>query len=172
MGVHYFTSTESRNIGAACNWCGRRWVIHPGERFIQNDKTYAFFCSEKCVREYYREHPESGSCFITTAVCKTLNKPDDCAELTSLRNFRDTFMQETPEMHEEVHEYYHIAPQICAEIEKSEDCGTKAYTAIWEKYLKPAVDAVEQKQYQEAHDIYKQMVLDLKREYLTVTMNT
>jgi hypothetical protein len=75
-------------------------------------------------------------------------------------------MQETPEMHGEVHEYYHIAPKICAEIEKAEDSGAKTYTEIWEKYLKPAVDAVERRENQTAHDIYKQMVLDLKRQYL------
>ncbi|MDR0878133.1 MAG: hypothetical protein LBN21_08780 [Treponema sp.] len=95
-----------------------------------------------------------------------MDKPDDCAELTTLRNFRDTFMMETPDMHDEVHEYYHIAPQICAEIEKTEDSGTKVYSEIWKKYLEPAVEAVNAGKQQEAHDIYKEMVLDLKAQYL------
>ena len=30
-----------------------------------------------------------GLCFITTAVCQELGKPDDCAELTAFRAFRD-----------------------------------------------------------------------------------
>ena len=143
-----------------CKWCGRPFDDSNGYGIGLN---YDKFCSRKCYQEYYEKH---GDCFITTAVCKTLNKPDNCAELTTLRNFRDIFMQETPEMNEEVHEYYHIAPQICAEIEKTEDSGTATYTAIWEKYLKPAVEAVEQKENRKAHDIYKQMVMDLKREYL------
>ena len=151
-----------------CAWCGRIFEGGNPPGVISPVK----FCSLKCVTQWKEKNGGSNSCFITTAICKTLNKPDDCAELTSLRNFRDTFMQETMEMHEEVHEYYHIAPKICAEIEKSEDSGTKTYTAIWDKYLKPAVVAVEQKKYQEAHDIYKQMVLDLKREYLVDTMST
>jgi len=163
-----------------CVWCNRplpqQYVSITGEGIKSGYEIR--FCSNRCYNEWCRAGRPSvsiyktGQCFITTAVCKTLNKPDDCVELTSLRNFRDTFMQKTPEMHEEVHEYYHIAPQICAEIEKSDDSGTKTYTAIWDKYLKPAVEAVEQKKYQEAHDIYKQMVLDLKREYLAATMNT
>jgi hypothetical protein len=123
------------------------------------------FCGWPCKLKYEQEH-HGGGCFITTAVCKTLNKPDDCAELTSLRNFRDAYMNETPEMHEEIHEYYHIAPQICAEIEKAEDSGNRVYTEIWERYLKSAVEAVDKGEKQKAHDIYKQMVLDLKRDYL------
>ena len=31
-------------------------------------------------------------CFITTAVCAYLGKPDDCDELNKLRNFRDTWL--------------------------------------------------------------------------------
>jgi hypothetical protein len=75
-------------------------------------------------------------------------------------------MQETPGMHNEVHEYYDIAPKICAEIEKSEDAGQKVYTIIWEKYLKSALDAIDQGEKQKAHDIYKEMVLNLKKQYL------
>jgi hypothetical protein len=53
-----------------------------------------------------------------------------------------------------------------AEIEKAEDSGAKAYSEIWKKHLEPAVKAVNAGKQQEAHDIYKGMVLDLKGEYL------
>lgn len=158
-----------------CCWCGG----YLGERYIaitipQDPKYEARFCSQKCVFEYTKAgkpvvtcyKKEKGGCFITTAVCQTLNKPDDCVELTAMRDLRDNFMQETKEMREEIKEYYLIAPQICAEIEKAEDSVDEIYMGIWEKYLKQTVEAVQRKNYQIAHDIYKQMVLDLKREYL------
>ena len=107
------------------------------------------------------------ACFITTAVCKTLNKPDDCTELTKFRYFRDTFMRMTPEMQAEIEEYYEIAPKICSKIgEIGEQKAAMKYASIWENSLKPAFDALENGEQQKAYNIYKGMVLGLKREYL------
>jgi len=157
-----------------CAWCNRSL----GSDYIAITKGrvpsgYELrFCSNRCYSEWCRAGMpnatcyKKGSCFITFAVCKSFNKPDDCAELTALRNFRDTFMMATTEMMDEVDEYYKIAPQICAEIEKSDDFGKRTYLTIWNKYLKSAVEAVNQNDNQKAYDIYKQMVMDLKREYL------
>ena len=154
-----------------CHWCNS---LLPSEFTVieSSSKGYYFrFCSIKCAKEWQQAGSPGGSvykkpCFITSAICETLNKPDDCAELTAMRRLRDTFMQETPEMLKEVHEYYDIAPQICSEIEKADDVGVAVYTDIWKKYLKPAVEAVEQDDMQKAHDIYSKMVTDLKKEYL------
>ena len=118
--------------------------------------------------------PETGAidgqkplCFITTAVCKALKKPDDCEELMKFRQFRDTFMQETPEMRAEVEEYYNIAPQICGAINIYGDKATVKYSEIWEKYLMPAFEALNCDKVQEAYDLYKTMVYDLKSKYLS-----
>jgi hypothetical protein len=106
-------------------------------------------------------------CFITTAVCKTLGRTDDCAELTLFRNFRDTFMQETPEMKAEVKEYYDIAPRICSAIDNAgESFANKKYSEIWKTALEPAFEALNHGDKQKAHDIYKGMVLGLKKEFL------
>jgi hypothetical protein len=102
-------------------------------------------------------------CFISTAVCKTLNKPDDCYELNILRKFRDSFMQQSDTMRNDVQTYYQIAPEICRAIDDS-DKGT--YTLIWEKYLENAVKAIVANENQLAYDIYKTMVLDMKSKYL------
>jgi len=145
-----------------CKQCGKNYLVGSDKYHLRG------FCGYFCAERYEKEHPGSNatSCFISTAVCKTLNKSDDCVELNVLRNFRDTFMQETPEMLEEVHGYYNIAPQICNEIEKTKDAGVAVYAEVWKKYLMPAVEAVGQNEMQKAHDIYKQMVLDLKQKYL------
>lgn len=36
-------------------------------------------------------------CYITTAACTTLGKPDDCYELNCFRNYRDTYLLTTDE---------------------------------------------------------------------------
>jgi len=109
----------------------------------------------------------SGGCFITTAVCQTLQKTDNCEELTKFRHFRDTFMKGTPEMRAEVQEYYDIAPKICLAIDSSgNDSAVIRYVSIWEKSLKPAFEALESGKTQEAYNIYKDMVLGLKKEFL------
>ncbi|MEJ0012886.1 MAG: CFI-box-CTERM domain-containing protein [Bauldia sp.] len=57
-----------------------------------------------------------GSCFITTACCTMIGLPDDCAELTTLRHFRDTVMAKSPEGRRDIARYYATAPAILAEI--------------------------------------------------------
>lgn len=65
---------------------------------------------------YYNggEDDSKEECFITTAVCKTFDKPDNCPELTAFRTFRDTYMKEDEALNNEVNNYYEIAPKICA----------------------------------------------------------
>jgi hypothetical protein len=105
-------------------------------------------------------------CFITTAVCRTLEKPDDCSELTNFRHFRDTFMQQTPEMQAEVEEYYHIAPRICTNIDNlGQEKAARKYASIWENSLKPTFDALNSGNNEKAHILYKDMVLELKQEF-------
>ena len=53
-----------------------------------------------------------GLCFITTAVCQELGKPDDCEELTAFRAFRDGYLRSRPDGEALIREYYNIAPGI------------------------------------------------------------
>jgi hypothetical protein len=119
-------------------------------------------------KTYFTPDSEKGSgCFITTAVCKTLQKPDNCVQLAKFRDFRDTFMQETPEMRAEVREYYELAPRICAAIDFSgEKTARERYASIWQESLKPAFEALDAGDNQKAHDLYKDMVLGLKTEFI------
>ena len=51
-------------------------------------------------------------CYITTAVCKSLNKPDDCYELNLLREYRDQYLDGDKGWRDSCKEYYNIAPTI------------------------------------------------------------
>ena len=106
----------------------------------------------------------SGPCFITTACCTHANLPDDCHELTVLRGFRDTYMAAVEGGEEEVLEYYKIAPQILAAM-KSSKAPSNVYEMLFSK-VKQAVKLVEEGKLHEAHQLYKNTVLQLKEQYL------
>jgi hypothetical protein len=149
-----------------CDWCKN--PLPPGTILINGRG----FCSPRCESEYERARrdgtlPNEG-CFITTAVCKTLKKTDNCQELTTFRYFRDSYMMKTAEMQEEIKEYYEIAPRICFAIESlGEEFSLKKYTTIWETCLKLAIEALDIGDKKKAYEIYRKMVVDLKKEFLS-----
>lgn len=109
----------------------------------------------------------SNGCFITTAVCETFGKPDNCQELTAFRHFRDTYMKEEKNLQSEVSKYYEIAPRICAAIDaKGVDAAKQEYARIWDEYLSKAFEALNNNDLEKTHTIYKDMVLSLEKDYL------
>ena len=105
-------------------------------------------------------------CFITTAVCEELGKPDDCAELTAFRAFRDGYLSECPDGPALIEEYYNIAPGIVTCINM---CGDRheRYAAIREQYLAPCYAALQGGRPEECKQRYTEMVRNLQREYLS-----
>lgn len=107
-----------------------------------------------------------GLCFITTAVCESEGKPDDCAELTAFRAFRDGYLKAQPDGEALIEEYYRIAPTIvmCIDV-----CGDRAerYAAIRRQYLQPCYDALQAGDLAGCKQKYVRMVRDLEREYLS-----
>ncbi len=158
--------------GYNCGWCGKKIpattytrIGNQPYRLFPDDRKHPYyknkwFCCEKCKSEFKKAH----GCFITTATCQSRNLPDNCHELTSLRHFRDTYMKNNEEMESEIQEYYEIAPIICQNIDKKQN-SSEIYENIYEKWLKSAVLAVDEGKNEEAHDIYKDMVISLKSEY-------
>ena len=103
-------------------------------------------------------------CYITTAVCESRHKPDDCYELSLLRSFRDNYLLQSAEGEAMVHEYYDVAPSIVKHIGKRADCD-KIYEGIWQQYLSPCIRLIESGQNEECVDLYKHMVYELKDLY-------
>lgn len=73
-------------------------------------------------------------CFLTTATCGWLGLPDDCWELETLRGFRDTWMQQTPEL---VAAYYATAPAVVDRIASSPDAAA-LHRAVYVRYVLPS----------------------------------
>jgi hypothetical protein len=106
-----------------------------------------------------------GLCFITTAVCERMDKPDDCYELKTFRKFRDTYMQQTKERQELVEEYYRIAPVIVASIDLQPNRIGK-YNDIWQEYLQPCLKDMEDNYLDKCEERYAKMVQNLRAEYM------
>ncbi len=95
-----------------------------------------------------------GGCFITTAVCMNGNRADDCHELITLRNFRDTWL--TRHHPEDLKQYYDEAPTIVSSISMREDAA-RIFNAMDRDYIQPAVAAIEAGENVIAYEIYKNL---------------
>lgn len=104
-------------------------------------------------------------CYITTAVCENIGKGTDCPELRLLKDYRDRYMDVTPEGHALVEEYYDIAPTIVKRIARRPE-RDRIYRQIYETYLQPCIREIETRQYEACEARYRQMVLELKKQYM------
>lgn len=104
-------------------------------------------------------------CYITTAVCESQGKADDCYELKLLRNYRDQYLLASPDGQVLVKEYYNIAPTIVSRIAHSDEPG-KIYEEIWRDYLAPCIGLIEEGKPEECREKYMAMVYELKGRYM------
>ena len=107
----------------------------------------------------------SNGCFVTTAVCDSFDKPDDCYELTMFRQFRDTWLRNQSDGEALIKEYYAIAPRIVSNINLL-DNAKEVYRSIWTDYLKPCLLDLESDDKVSCKKRYVRMVMDLKEKYL------
>lgn len=105
-----------------------------------------------------------GGCFITTSVCESFDKPDDCAELTAFRDFRDNWLLNQPDGRELVNEYYIVAPEIVRRIESYSN-SAEIYRWIWNEYLEPCYEMIQHEEYLACKQKYIEMVRQLQREF-------
>lgn len=99
-------------------------------------------------------------CFLTTAVCETLNLPDDNEYLNTLRKFRDSYMMENyPEL---VTEYYEIAPVVTNYIKARPD-SDEVFKKMFYLYIAPAVSHIDNGDYPAAMNIYTELVMFAKK---------
>lgn len=178
-----------------CSECGRNFEITNGEkefydkkgfrlpkkcRSCRGQKTYAQHteystsqpfstCSSPSIG---RESPTPPSkehrgswCFITTAACEYFGKPDDCYELTALRQFRDGWLALQPGGEAAIREYCRVAPSIVEALNASSQRDV-IYTDIWNCYILPCIQMIEQSAYESCRALYEKMVLDLKQTVL------
>lgn len=106
----------------------------------------------------------NSSCYLTTACVEYKNLPDDCIELTTLRMFRDEYMNSFEEGRHDVREYYDTAPQIVESINMSGNAAEE-YNLIYEEVILPCVEYIQNGDNDKAYKSYKDMVRRLGKKY-------
>lgn len=105
-------------------------------------------------------------CYITTAVCGSMAKPDDCYELRLLRNYRDGWLSRQEDGEKLINSYYNRAPAIVALIDSRKD-RVEIYQQIYEKYLIPCLNYIEKGEFAACRNTYIKMI-----ERLEYTIST
>lgn len=104
-------------------------------------------------------------CYVTTAVCRGLQKPEDCGELLLLKQYRDGYLSGNEEGKQLICEYYDMAPTIVKRMEKRED-RAEIYQHLYQEYIAPCVRLIEEGKNEECLETYREMVEMLRTEYL------
>lgn len=103
-------------------------------------------------------------CYITTAVCESLGKGDDCEELNLLRSFRDGYMAYAPGGGDMIREYYDTAPRIVNIINAQPDAGS-IYRDLYDRYIMPCMDMIKHDKMKECMMHYRAMVDNLSARW-------
>lgn len=104
-------------------------------------------------------------CFITTACVEHQGLPDDCAELQTLRKYRDVLVQEDDDFRSKVLEYYRKAPLIIQEIEKTGESAV-IYNNLYHGMIQPCVSLLDEGKMDEAKSLYLNCYERLSKSYL------
>ena len=107
---------------------------------------------------------DSSGCFITTAICDSFGKPDDCYELSMFRGFRDNWLLDQPDGKTLVAAYYEIAPKIVRKINGLKN-SAEIYRLIWDNYLQQCLECIEKENFKKCKNIYVRMVNELAKKY-------
>lgn len=105
-------------------------------------------------------------CYITTAVCQSLNKPDDCEELRMLRDYRDHYLMEIKDGKAVIREYYDVAPTIVKHINKQEN-AEEIYHKIYDKYLSECISLLRGGDKLRCKKVYTEMVYELEAKFFS-----
>lgn len=125
-------------------------------------KIYETYCrenAEKTCPTYQMEQSIEG-CFLTTACTQARGLPDDCHELTVLRDFRDSYLRSLPEGIMEIAEYYAVAPNIVQKIYKRADAFS-VLDRIYTQLILPCVALIQTGENAKAHRLYREYLESL-----------
>lgn len=98
-----------------------------------------------------------GDCFITEAVMSAGGQGDTAPELEALRQFRDQVLSTTPQGQALIQEYTAIAPLVVESVMQRPD-SLQIFQQIDSQFVNPAVEAVNQGDFQKALQIYSAMI--------------
>lgn len=117
----------------------------------------------------YRDCPiykrsSNSSCYLTTCMCNILGFDDNCKTLDSLRSFRENYMRKNEDCLPLLEDYDVVGPIICDKIMKDENKTRTAHVMLIE-YITPAINSINNSDYDLAISYYKNMTTDLMDYY-------
>lgn len=130
-----------------------KWQEHFGQRIQAAD--------HESIQAGFRQK----LCFVTTAVCCGLHKPQNCREITLMKCYRDEYMFKQADGEILVKEYYDIAPTIVKRISQ-EAAPEEKYLYLWNNYISKCVALVENHENEKCKQLYSKMMSELKEEYM------
>ncbi len=104
-------------------------------------------------------------CYVTTAVCDSLGKDENCYELKLLKKYRDEYLCNQPDGEELINEYYNIAPTIVNRINKK-DNAVEIFQSIFQTYINPCIQDIEANDNEACKQTYIKMIRVLQQEYM------
>lgn len=161
--IYWYKKAAEKGSGYSCE---RLCIIY---RDVYRDKRQSEFWKYEAEKLGYFVDDDNGGkvgCFITTAVCDSFGKPDDCYELTTFRRFRDEWLINQPDGKSLIAEYYEIAPKIVNKINQLTN-STEIYELIWKNYLKPCLSFIEENKFSDCKSQYIKMVKILRKKYIS-----
>lgn len=132
----------------------RQWMErHPDEKWTPGDYTV--------LSGGFRK---GKFCFVTTAICEFEGKPDDCRELTLLREFRDGWLRQCADGPALIERYYNEAPAVVTCIDCCDE-PEKRYAELRRRWLTPCIEALEHGDPARCRALYIDMMHTLQTRY-------
>lgn len=146
-------------------WFSSDYYCIKQEKAVDSD-TYYKYCRNYDYKDcpIYKHQSSSGGCFLTSACTAARGLPDDCHELTVLRNFRDNWLKQQPDGVTLITHYYEVAPKIVEAIDKL-DNRLEIWDGVYRELVTPCVEMIEDGRYQEALELYRRTTEELRGMY-------
>ncbi|MGG0706521.1 CFI-box-CTERM domain-containing protein [Bacillus paramobilis] len=103
-------------------------------------------------------------CFLTTATCVALDKPDNCEEIMAYKAYRDNNLAKDGDGEPLIIEYYRIAPLLVETIDAKPN-AKEIYIYLYNKYIKVGYAYLQKKDMRQAKKTYIDMVRELCEKY-------
>lgn len=107
----------------------------------------------------------NGGCFLTTACVDYQHLPDNCYELEVLQEVRDQMLAQGGRMKDMATEYYRIARQIIANINRSPE-RNEVWESLYRDLVLYCVELYEQERMKDCISHYVKVANELKEKYL------
>lgn len=176
LGNKYEEDEKGNRIYIRKDWLGNTYKVDEngnrqylkkdwlGNEYWEDEKGNRTYERKDYLGNDIRDEEVKDGCFITTACIETKGLPDDCQELRVLRSFRDEYVRNLPNGNQVIQEYYEVAPQIVAAINRAAS-SKRIYLNLYEKVVW-IVELIQSGRKDEAFNNCINIFNELRQKYL------